>query len=492
MKNHKNKTHKKLFIALLSTICYLLSTTPTHASTFNPNYIISNSEILDSTSMSLNSIQEFLQNKGSYLAHYSCPNTDGVVKTAAEIIYDAAVNNYDCDGVNLSDNPTLTEKKLKCQPITINPKFLLVLLQKEQSLIEDPSPKQSQLDWATGYGCPDNGSCNPRWQGFGRQVNSAALQFFDYMTNPHRYTYKVGETYTFTNPYSTTKQEATVVTPANQATAALYNYTPHVYNGNYNFFNIWQRYFTRSYPDGSLLQVEGEVGVWLIQNGKKRPFLTKGALTSRFDINKIITVNKSDLDAYEKGAPIKFPQYSLIRSPSGTVFLLVDDKRRGFADGEAFRKIGFNPEEVIDASWEDINAYEEGTPITATSTYPTGALLQNKTTGGVYWVIEGTKAPLWDAIFLKTKFKHKKIIPVSPEELAEYTTVDPVIFEDGELVKSPYSPAVYVIANGKKCPITSGKVFEDLGYKWENIITVSPKVLHLYDEGEAITGKEGY
>jgi len=247
MTNYKNK----LFITLLSVICYLLSATTVSANTFNPNYIISDSEILDSTSMSLNSIKEFLHNKNSFLYNYICPNADGITKSAAEIIYDAAVNNYDCAGADLSDNPTEAEKKLKCQPITINPKFLLVLLQKEQSLIEETTPKQSQLDWATGYGCPDGDSCNPRWQGFGKQVNSASLQFFDYMINPQHYTYKVGQTYTFTNPYSTTEQETTVVTPANQATAALYNYTPHVYNGNYNFFNIWQRIFLTSGSAGS-------------------------------------------------------------------------------------------------------------------------------------------------------------------------------------------------------------------------------------------------
>ena len=458
------------------------------ASAFDPNYIISDSEILDSSSMSLSAIKEFLKNKGGCLANYSCPNADGVIKSAAEIIYDAAVNNYDCDGVNSSSDFTLAEKKQKCKLISINPQFLLVLLQKEQSLIEYKLPTQRQLDWATGYGCPDGGGCNPYWQGFGKQVNSAALQFAYFMSDPHPYPfkYKQGQTYTFTNPYSTTENETTIVTPVNQATAALYNYTPHVYNGNYNFFNIWQRYFTRLYPDGSLLQAEGEIGVWLIQNNKKRPFLTKGALTSRFDENKIITVKKADLDSYEKGASIKFPQYSVVRSPSGTIFLLVDNKRRGFADGEAFRKIGINPEEVIGASWEDVNAYDEGLPITAASAYPTGALLQDNTTGGVYWVIEGVKAPIWDAVFLKTKFKNKEIIPVSPEELNEYSAIEPIIFGDGELVKSPNSPAVYIIANNKKLPFVSGEIFESLGYKWENIITVSSKVLYLYDEGDAV------
>ncbi|MDD5554972.1 MAG: hypothetical protein PHU57_05145, partial [Patescibacteria group bacterium] len=227
--------------------------------------------------------------------------------------------------------------------------------------------------------------------------------------------------------------------------------------------------------------------VWLIQNGKKRPFLTKAALTSRFDPNKVIVVDKSDLDKYPTGAAIKFQNYSLIRSPRGTVFLLVDDKRHGFASPEAFRKFGYNPEEIMDAGWEDINAYLEGKPLTATSTYPTGALLQDKKTGGVYWVYEGTKAPILDPIFLKTKFKNKKIIPVSEKELADYETIDPVLFGDGELVKSTNSQAVYLIADGQKRPFTSGKIFEDLGYKWTNIISISPKVLYFYPEGQPIT-----
>lgn len=454
-----------------------------YATEFNPNYIISDTEILDNSTMSLQDIQQFLTSKGGFLAKYSCPNADGIMKTAAEIIYDAAANNYDCDGITLSASTTLAEKKLKCRPISINPRFLLVLLQKEQSLITDQAPRQSQLDWAVGYGCPDGQSCNTRWKGFGKQVNSAALQFYDYMVNPNYYTYKANATYTVAN----TGKDSSTITPVNQATAALYNYTPHVYNGNFNFYNLWQSYFTINYLDGSLLQAQGEPGVWLIQNGQKRPFTTKGALTTRFDQNKIISVNKADLDKYPKGAPIKFPQYSLIRSPRGTIFLLVDSKRRGLANAEAFSQIGFNPEEIIDASWDDINSYEEGEPITASSTYPTGALLQDKLTGGVYWVSDNAKAPLWDAVLLKTKFKNKKIHPMNSEQLAKFATVDPVVFGDGELLKSPSSPAVFVISEGKKHAFTSGKVFEILGYKWENIISVSPKILALYDEGELIT-----
>ncbi len=475
--NQKNKL--KIFISCF--LLFFLATNGALALTFNPDFIISDEEMLDRSSMSLSEIENFLRAKGGYISNHTFKNADGIYKSAAEIIYEAA-NNFDCENINLSSNPTREEKLKKCKIVGINPKALIVLLQKEQSLIDEISPTQRQLDWAVGYGCPDGGGCNSRWEGFGKQVNSASLQFYDYMENPQNYSYKAGGIYTVSN----TGRDPILVKPQNQATAALYNYTPHVYYGNFNFFKLWMKYFTRSYPNGTLLQAKGEAGVWLIQNGKKRPFLSKGALSSRFDPKKIVQINKSDLNIFPTGKPIKFPQYSLVRSPRGTVFLLIDDKRRGFASSEALRKIGINPEEIIDASWDDINTYEEGTPITATSSYPTGALLQDTSSGGIYYVSDGTKAPLWDAVLLKTKFKWKSITPVSPEKLASFETVEPAIFNDGELLSSDTSPAVYVIDSKKKRPIISGKVFEELGYRWDNIISVPTKILDLYPEGEVL------
>ncbi len=427
---------------------------------FNPNYIISDSEILDYNSMTLEEIEKFLDDRGGYLANYHTLSPEGKEMSAAEIIYNRAVTNL------------------------VNPKLLLVLLQKEMSLLDEKNPTQNQLDFAAGYGCPDSGGCNERWRGFWKQINSASLQFRDYMDNPQLYTYRAGNTYTFTNPYTTIKQETIKVTPKNQATASLYNYTPHVYNGNYNFWRLWKMYFSQTYPNGSLLQVEGEPGVWLIQNGKRRPFLTWGAFATRFDKEKIITVNASDIKSYEIGPPIKFPQYSLVSDPDGEIYLLIDDTKRHFETNEAFRRIGYNPEEIIPVSWEDIQAYKDGKPISENSTYPTGALLQDISTGGVYWVMDGEKAPIYDRVFLDTKFKNKTIIPADPEELADYTTVSPVLFGDGELLKSPNNPGVFLISDNKKRPFASGEDFIKLGYKWENIIIVPDKVLNQYPYGE--------
>lgn len=491
------KTDLAIIALILATIIFSPWAMPAQAQVeiepgFNPNYIIDDVDLLNAGSMTLADIQNFLQSKNSYLANYITPNNNGIMKTAAEIIYDATNRNFDCDGVTLSEAPTEEEKRLKCRTIqTVSPRFMLVLLQKEASLIEDSNPSQGRLDWATGYGCPDNWACNPYYKGFGKQVNSAALQFLAYMNEQHRYKYQMGGTYTFTNPYGTISQEPVVVTPVNKATAALYNYTPHVYNGNYNVYKLFNRYFPKTalhltYPDGSLLKTEGEPGVWLIEHGKKRPFLNYASFISRFDPKQIITTTKTILDAYPQGESIKFPDYSLVQTPDKQIYLLAGNEKRPFESLTAFKAIGFNAEEIEPASSTELVGYATGKTITATSTYVTGGLLQDVTTGGVYFVENGTKAPLLDKVFLTTKFKDKSIVKVSPEILNSYQTVSPVIFGDGTLLKSDSFPAVYLISNGTKRAFADETIFRSLGYILDNVLTVSSKVLYQYPLGEII------
>jgi hypothetical protein len=448
-----------LFFAFFSLILGKNCLAISQSDIFNPNYIADEDDFLRSGTMSSAEIQSFLTARGGFLATYRCDDGSGNQILASEAIYRVSVNNG------------------------VNPRFILVLLEKEQSLLTSTSPRQSQLDWATGYGCPDGGGCNERWRGFYKQINSASLQFKDYLENPQYYKYQVGQSYTISN----TGKDPIVVTPVNKATAALYNYTPHVYNGNYNFWKLWRKFFKREgYPDGSLLQVKGEAGVWLIQDNKKRPFISRGALISRFDPKKIITIQKSDLDKYTLGAPIKFPQYAIVKAPDKKLYLLVGDKKRLFATADAFKKIGYNPEEIISATAEEINAYQDGKQITASDVYPTGALLKDKKTAEIFWVEEGTKAPVIDPIFLKIKFKNKKPIIASSEALAKYQTIAPIRFDSGELVRLDGGFMNYVVEGLTIRPIASDEDFKALGYKWSNVITISPQVLMLYTVGDIL------
>lgn len=445
---------KKLFFIL--TIGVIFSLPLPGRTAFDPNYIISNKDLTDHRSMSLRFVQQFLREKGGTLWNYYTSTATGAAKTAAEIIMDAATSH------------------------AISPKVLLVTLQKEQSLVENPSPRQYNYDWATGYArCDDCEADHPaiqKFKGFANQVENSAKRLRDYLEKPWEFRHQVGQ------PIMIDDQ---LVMPENQATAALYNYTPHLH-GNQNFFNIWQTWFGKLYPDGTLLQAEGQAGVWLIENGKRRPIQTKSALLSRVDPARVIIVSKTDLEKYELGRAIQYPNYSLLRSPRGTVYLLVDDTRRGIVSMEVFRTLGFNPAEVIDVSWETLNEYAESRPITLADVYPTGALLQDKTTGGVYYVESGEKKPIKTRDILRLVYGDLRISPVSPEELAKYPTAAPVMIKDGELVKEKNGTTIYVISRGQKRPIASADVFEDFGYRATFVKEVSSETLALHSLGEPL------
>lgn len=89
---------------------------------------------------------------------------------------------------------------------------------------------------------------------------------------PGSYTFRAGNTYTI---------DATTVLLENQATAALYNYTPH-FHGNENFYNLYTQWFTRTFPDGSLVRIGKTGTTWYIQHGERRAILTRAAFLTRF------------------------------------------------------------------------------------------------------------------------------------------------------------------------------------------------------------------
>ncbi len=126
--------------------------------------------------------------------------------------------------------------------------------------------------------------------------------------------------------------------------------------------------------------------------------------------------------------------------------------------------------------------------ITLASAYPTGTLLQNNKTGGVYFVEDGVKRPIVSAEIMKVNWPNKKISAISPEALAKYPSAPPVKFRDGELITSPGSnKAVFVVSNGLRRPIVSGEAFEKLGYGWKRIIYTTDDAVNIHPLGEPVT-----
>lgn len=144
----------------------------------------------------------------------------------------------------------------------VNPKVLLVLLQKESAgpLPVDKWPLQNQYKSAMGYACPDTAPCDPQYAGFYNQMMNAARQIKIYKDNPNSYRHKP---FTTVNIYYNPNLNGCGNSPVylqSMATAGLYNYTPYQPNaaalnnlygsgdscsayGNRNFWRIFSDWF---------------------------------------------------------------------------------------------------------------------------------------------------------------------------------------------------------------------------------------------------------
>lgn len=441
---------------------------PNQAAALSNNFILSDDELFDGSAMSASRIQRFLETRGGFLAQYAV--ADGTAsKRASEIIAEVS-GQYD-----------------------LSPKFFLTMLEKEQSLVTDQTPSPRQLDYALGFGCPS--TCSSRYQGFANQLRSAGKQI--------REEYLPGlrqrGSYNGWGPGISKKTvDGVLVTPANVATAILYIYNPYVgaYGGgdprwgaNSLFQRLWIDWFIRQHPDGSLLRVKGEAGIWLIRNGKRSAFKSRSAFVSNYDYSKVIMVGQDEIETYDLGPPISFPEPSLLQVERGGIYLLASGIKRPISSREVFRTLGFNPEEIIrGVSEAELVVYPKGEPLTEADLYPNGRLLQSRTSGAIYFIdAQNIRHTIHSKEIYRSQFRSQRPERASDELINAFPLGDPVKFRDGELVAARTTKQVYFISNGQRRHIPDIEVFRQLGFKSKNVILTNDRSIELHPLGSPLS-----
>ncbi|TFD54567.1 hypothetical protein E3T55_03895 [Cryobacterium frigoriphilum] len=226
---------------------------------FDPGLIISDYNFYNADAMTASEVQTFLENR-------SCNPRDGSPclweyreSTQSEPAHGAG---HCAAYVGQPHERASTIIARVSEACGISPRVLLVLLQKEQSLLT--APNESGYLRATGYGCPDTADCNADYFGFFNQVYNAAWQFRQYTQEPDR-AFQVGTI--DVGYFPDTACGSAPVKIVNQATANLYNYTPYQPSpqtlagtaddcstyGNLNFWSFYTQWFgepdSARYPD---------------------------------------------------------------------------------------------------------------------------------------------------------------------------------------------------------------------------------------------------
>lgn len=226
---------------------------------FTPGNIMADGVFFDPSRMDASSVDAFMRKigKGCRPAANGLPCLPDYHEDVAARPATAYCGAY-AGGQGLTAAQIITGVSQACG---INPQVILVTLQKEQGLLTASSGRitPQRYNTAMGYGCPDNGTCNPKYFGFSNQVYSAAAQFQMYRLGaPGKYRYWPGQDAVI--PYNPDPScGAQTVHIENQATAGLYNYTPYQPNepvlmghgfgddcssyGNANFYGYFKLWF---------------------------------------------------------------------------------------------------------------------------------------------------------------------------------------------------------------------------------------------------------
>lgn len=254
-------------------------------SQFRAGNIISDATFYDSSTMSAAQIQSFLQSKVPVCqAGYTCLKdwTD----TSRTVGADAMCGAY--AGVANERASQIIYKV--AQACGINPRVLLVTLQKEQGLVTHTWPSDWRYTIAMGQGCPDTAACDTRYYGFFNQVFGAAWQMKRYSNPPGTSAYFTwyapGKTWNVRfSPNSSCGSSPVYI--ENQATANLYYYTPYQPNaaslragygegdgcstyGNRNFFNYFTDWFGSTQSAGvTLARTASNPSVFLLAGSNR-------------------------------------------------------------------------------------------------------------------------------------------------------------------------------------------------------------------------------
>ncbi|MDQ0647760.1 hypothetical protein QFZ53_001956 [Microbacterium natoriense] len=364
---------------------------------FRPGNIISNAVFYDTSTMTPQTIDSFFRSKvPSCRAGYVC------LKDYRQNTPNRPADKY-CNGYQGAGNESAATIIYRvAQSCGINPQVFIVMLQKEQGLVTHTWPSDWRYTMALGQGCPDTAPCDPAYAGFFYQIYGAGRQMKIYTEGRYFTYYAPGKTWNILyNPNAACGRGPVYV--ENEATSALYYYTPYQPNaaalragygegdgcsayGNRNFYNYFTDWFgstqTGSVPARGLVRAAGQDAIYLINNGVKSHVQTIEDYTAFHSrLGDAVTVSASALNAVPAGPAAR----RYVHDPrSGTLFLLeADGTSHRFATPEQIEMFGYPFPTYVNLEPAIMDSFTRGADV--------GAFLRSGSTQEIYQLQNGQR-----------------------------------------------------------------------------------------------------
>lgn len=362
---------------------------------FDPGNIISDAVFFDGYAMTEPQIQAFLNTKGANCVSGEQACIKNYRTTSAAKSADSQCSGY-AGGQNQSAAQVIAGVAASCG---VNPRVLLVLLEKEQSLVTRTRPTTRSYQAATGFGCPDTAPCDAQYYGLFNQLYLAARQYQIYATNPTRYNHVAGRVNNILfSPNASCGSSPVFI--ANQATAGLYNYTPYQPNaaalanmygtgnscssyGNRNFWRLFTDWFGSPQASSRLMRSEANATVYLVTDTAKHPIGSMELMSAYSPLGAVSFVSQQYLDRIATGIPLG----RTIVDPSGTVYFVDAGIKLPFASCAMVSDYGSSCSSLVPVSTEIAAALHPG---------PLMTRYYRTTSGKGFYVSGGSKAEVAD------------------------------------------------------------------------------------------------
>ena len=379
--NRFAKSLVAVLVALLTTLglTAIKSAVALDGKKFDPGLIISDSVFFDFGAMTAEDIQRFLDSQvpvcGSGPTGMPCLKnykSDTPEKTA-----DVGKCDYMPAQKNISAAQIIYNISRACG---INPRVLLVTLQKEQGLVQARIPSPYMYRAAMGYGCPDSdpGICGKVWTGLFNQLYKAAGQFQWYGDPNGSFTYlKPGRTVSISyHPSASRNCGKASFTLKSQATANLYYYTPFVPNtaalanlrgvgdncssyGNRNFWRFYWDWFGSPIGGGFLLK-SATSDPYFISNDVKYPLSDPALVKELGPLGPLGEISKEYLDSFETGIPLtRIIKTAPINNVS-VYFFISGGKKYLIANCDQALNLGLNCQAAVTLTQVQLDALPTG------------------------------------------------------------------------------------------------------------------------------------
>ena len=419
---------------------------------FRAGNIISDSVFYDTSTMSAGAIDSFFRSKVS-----SCRSGYVCLKDYRQNTPNRGADKY-CNGYQGAGNESAATIIYKvAQSCGINPQVFIVMLQKEQGLVTHTWPSDWRYTMALGQGCPDTAPCDPAFAGFFYQIYGAGRQMKIYTEGRYFTYYAPGKTWNILyNPNAACGRGPVYV--ENEATSALYYYTPYQPNaaalragygegdgcsayGNRNFHNYFTDWFgSTQAPQASLITAAGTSDIFLVIGKQKRRVASWEdlmILSSRFGTFRYVSA--SYLNSLQTTGTVS----RYIHDPrTGTLYLLqADGTKHPFPSVDLITRFGYAFSSYTNLEGAQVDAFRTGPAVGDYFRSDSSNDYKVWDAGTQRWIVN-------DLAWATQVARAENYVAVMPNPAAAAIPEGPALLAPGSLVREASATEVFLVGNG--------------------------------------------